>query len=53
MQHHTIKSIEDIKKLQEFYEDDAIFEILETGEEITLSDLAYVYDDQEITIQHI
>ena len=43
----------DIKKLMSIYEDDAVFEILETHEEITLPDLLFYYDNQEITIQHI
>ena len=53
MPHHKIKSIECIKKLQDKYFDDKIFEILETGEEMTLPDLLFAYDGQEITIQHI
>ena len=53
MEHHKIKSLEDIKSLQEVYEDDAIFEVLETGEEIDLVNLLFFYDGQEITIQHI
>ena len=43
-------------KLQESYETDAIFEILETGEEITLSDFRYNADwndFEQVTIQHI
>ena len=39
MPHHKINSIEDIKKLIGIYEDGAIFEVLETGEELTLDDL--------------
>jgi len=53
MPHHTIKSEQDIKDLMEKYEDDAIFENLETGEEFCLCDLLYLYDGQELTIQHI
>jgi hypothetical protein len=53
MKHHKIKSIDDIKKLQAIYEDGAIFEILETGEEMELTNLLFFYDGQEITIQHI
>ena len=53
MKHHIIKCGQDITDLMEVYEDDAIFENLETKEEFTLSDLLYLYDDQEITIQHI
>lgn len=53
MKHHKIKSIEDITELQKYYENDAIFEVIETHEEINLIDLAFCYDGQEITIQHI
>lgn len=53
MPHHKITCKNDIERLQDRYEDDAIFEILETHEEITLPDLLMVYDGQGITIQHI
>ena len=68
MPHHKINSIEDIKKLIGIYEDGAIFEVLETGEELTLDDLhsAFLIGSGEavgnmeglkegcnITIQHI
>ena len=50
---HKIKSTDDIRKLQAIYEDDAIFEILETHEEMELTTILHFYDGQEITIQHI
>ena len=53
MEHHKITSKSDIITLQEIYEDDAIFEVLDTGEEVTLPELLFGYDYQEITIQHI
>jgi len=53
MPHHKIRSEQNIKNLIDRYEVDAIFEILETGEEMTLPDMLHLYDGQEITIQHI
>ena len=56
MEHHKITNENDLIKLQESYETDAIFEILETGEEITLSDFRYNADwndFEQVTIQHI
>ena len=55
MPHHKIKSEQDIRDLIERYDDasEGIFEILETGEEMSLADLLYLYDGQQITIQHI
>ena len=53
MEWYTIKSEADIVHLMKIYEDGAIFEILETKEEISLPDLLHLYDGQVITIQHI
>jgi hypothetical protein len=49
----TIKNNDDIQKLFESYDNSDLFTILETDKMISLSDLAYLYDGQEITIQHI
>ena len=48
MPFHKITSKNDLKELLEIYEDDAIFEILETKEEITLSNLLINYNNQKI-----
>lgn len=56
MEHHKITCEQDLIELQEIYEDDSIFEILETSEETTLPDFRYtVYwnDFEPVTIQHI
>jgi len=53
MEHHKITCRKDIEELQKVYENDSHFEVLETGEEITLPDFLYLYDNQQITIQHI
>ena len=56
MKHHKIKTEKDVIELQKWYEQDAIFECLETHEEFTLEDLRYNADwndFEEITIQHI
>ena len=53
MPHHKITCTEDIRKLQVIYEDGAMFEILETHEEMELTTLLHFYDGQTITIQHI
>lgn len=56
MQHHKIANENDIIKLQKIYEDDSIFEILETGEEITLPNFRHSADWNDfepVTIQHI
>lgn len=53
MPHYKITCKQDIIDLQEKYEDNAIFENIETGEEFCLADLLFLYDNQEITIQHI
>jgi hypothetical protein len=52
---HKIECLRDLKKLlnEAPYEDDAVFEVLETGEKVTLPDLIYLYDGQKISIQHI
>lgn len=53
MPHHKITCTDDIRKLQAIYEDGAIFEILETHEEMELTTLLHFYNGQVITIQHI
>ena len=56
MQHHKITCEKDLIKLQEIYEDDSIFEVLESKEELTLPDLRFFGDWENytpITIQHI
>ena len=56
MEHHKITKEQDLIDLQEFYEDDDIFEILETKEEITIPDFRYNADwnnFEPVTIQHI
>jgi hypothetical protein len=57
MSHHKITCEDDIRKLQAIYEDGAIFEILETHEEMELTTLLHFYNERfkgrEITIQHI
>ena len=56
MNHHKITSEKDVIELQKYYEDDAIFELFSTGEEVTLSELRYNADWevwQPDTIQHI
>lgn len=52
---HKIECLRDLKKLlnEAPYEDNAVFEVLETGEKLTLPDLIYLYDGQKISIQHI
>ena len=56
MNWHIIQNEKDVVELQKIYEDDSIFEILETGEEITLPNLRYNADwndFEKITIQHL
>lgn len=56
MQHHKITCEQDLIDLQKIYTNDDIFEILETGEEITLPDFRYNADwnyFEPVTIQHI
>lgn len=48
--YHTIKSIEDIKKLREFYDDDYQLTVKQSGEKVTIPDLLYLWDGQEITV---
>lgn len=57
MPHHKITCKQDLIDLQEWpYEDGAIFEILETCEEVTIPDFLYNADWNNfdpVTIQHI
>ena len=59
MKHHKITNKNDIIKLKEFYEDDSIFEVLETGLDGTLDDLLEIINFEDwiggtfVTIQHI
>lgn len=56
MKLNKITSIDDLRALQEIYEDDAIFEVLETGEQMTLPDMIFYFDPGQpecVTIQHI
>jgi hypothetical protein len=46
-----ITTIFDIMKIQYNYSDDDIFIVIETGEEITITDLLYGYDGQSINIK--
>jgi len=52
---HQIKELRDLKKLinESPYLNDTIFRVLETGEQLTLPDLEYLYDGQAISIQQI
>ena len=58
MNWHKITNEEDVEKLQDIYEDDALFFDVynDNGEEFTLADMRYNMDwnnFDEITIQHI
>ena len=48
---YRIKSIKDVIKLQKKYDDNVVFEVIETGEEFTLPDLHYFYDGQDFDIR--
>lgn len=48
---YKISCEEDIKKIMKNEDDSIFFKVIETGEEITLSDLLYLYDGQQITIE--
>jgi len=52
---HKINCLEDLKKLlwTAPYINDTMFRVLETGEQLTLVDLEYLYDGQKISIQQI
>lgn len=53
MKKHKITKKEDIENLMETYSDNTVFKVIETNEEITLTDFLYLYDNQQITIQQI
>jgi len=48
-----VKTIKDIQRLQRIFNGSDIFKIAETEEEISLADLAYLYDGQEITVEAV
>ncbi len=48
-----IKNSADLERLFKFYSDAEFFEIIETREVLTLPDLMFCYDGQEITIRPV
>lgn len=48
-----IKNSADLERLFKFYSDAEFFEIIETKEIVTLPDLMFCYDGQEITIRPV
>ena len=48
-----IKNAADLERLFKFYSDAEFFEIIETREVLTLPDLMFCYDGQEITIRPV
>ena len=48
---YLIKNEKDLRNIQNKYGDDIHFEIVETGEILTLPDIRYNYDNQIISIR--
>lgn len=48
---YLIKNEKDLRNIQNKYGDDIHFEIVETGEILTLPDIIYNYDNQIISIR--
>ena len=48
--YHKIKSIADIKKLRKYYDDDDQLTVKHNGEKVTIVDLLFFYDGQELTV---
>ena len=47
-----IKNETELRNLLEEYGDQELFEVLETGEELTIPDILFGYDNQELTLKH-
>jgi len=48
--YHKIKSIADIKKLRKYYDDDDQLTVKHNGEKVTIVDLLFFYDGQELMV---
>jgi len=53
MKQHKITCIQDVRDLQKTFDNDDSFKVIETGETITLSELLFGYDRQQITLEYI